>query len=67
MCTVNPRRRKLQAVLHEREGNGTYNRMSVTVSDGTPAVITDISLVRFSTRRRAGSGRLTEAAVAAWS
>ena len=24
----------IQAVLHEREGNGNYNRMSVTVSDG---------------------------------
>jgi len=33
-----------QAVLHEREGNGTYNRMSVTVSAGDPAVITKISL-----------------------
>ena len=32
----------IQAVLHEREGNGTYNRMSVTVSDGDPAVITNI-------------------------
>ena len=36
----------IQAVLHEREGNGTYNRMSVVVNDGTPAVITNISLVR---------------------
>ena len=27
----------IQAVLHEREGNGTYNRMSVTVSAGDPA------------------------------
>jgi CubicO group peptidase (beta-lactamase class C family) len=36
----------VQAVLHEREGYGTYNRMSVTVSDATPAVITDITLVR---------------------
>jgi D-alanyl-D-alanine carboxypeptidase len=35
----------IQAVLHEREGNGTYNRMSVTVSEGDPAVITKISLV----------------------
>src|SRR5260221_10213619 len=35
----------IQAVLHEREGNGSYNRMSVTVSDGDPAVITKISLV----------------------
>ena len=46
----------IQAVLHEREGNGTYNRMSVTVSDGDPAVITNISLVGDSpTRRRASS------------
>jgi hypothetical protein len=29
----------IQAVLHEREGNGSYSRMSVTVSDGDPAVI----------------------------
>src|SRR5690242_17696733 len=35
----------IQAVLHEREGNGTYNRMSVTVSDQDPAVITKITLV----------------------
>src|SRR5438093_8959403 len=34
----------IQAVLHEREGNGNYNRMSVTVSDWDPAVITKISL-----------------------
>jgi CubicO group peptidase (beta-lactamase class C family) len=34
----------IQAVLHELEGNGSYNRMSVTVSDGDPAVITKISL-----------------------
>src|SRR5712664_2568031 len=37
----------VQAVLHEREGNGRYNRISVTVSDGEPAVITNISLVVF--------------------
>jgi CubicO group peptidase (beta-lactamase class C family) len=36
----------IQAVLHEREGSGTYNRMSVTVRDGEPAVITNITLVR---------------------
>ena len=35
---------KIQAVLLEREG-GRYNRMSVTVSDSNPAVITNISLV----------------------
>src|SRR2546421_7221082 len=34
----------IQTVLHEREGNGNYSRMSVTVSDGEPAVITKISL-----------------------
>ena len=34
----------IQAVLREREGNERYNRMSVTVSDGDPAVITKISL-----------------------
>src|SRR6267378_6451403 len=34
----------IRAVLHEREGNGTYNRMSVNVSDGAPAVITNITL-----------------------
>src|SRR5215468_10105734 len=33
----------IQAVLHEREG-GRYSRMSVTVSDADPAVITDIRL-----------------------
>jgi D-alanyl-D-alanine carboxypeptidase len=38
----------IQAVLREREGNGTYNRMSVNVTDGNPAVITDISLVVIS-------------------
>ena len=35
----------VQAVLREREGNTRYNRMSVTVSDGNPAVITNISLM----------------------
>src|SRR5437016_9193269 len=34
----------IQAVLHEREGNGNYSRMSVTGSDGEPALITRISL-----------------------
>src|ERR1044071_5826782 len=34
----------IRAVLHERNGNGNYNRMSVTVSDGEPTVITKISL-----------------------
>jgi hypothetical protein len=46
----------IQAVLHEREGNGTYERMSVTVSDGERAVITNITLVLIPpTRRRASS------------
>src|SRR5262245_43027177 len=58
----------IQAVVREREGNGRYNRMSVTVSDGDPAVITTISLSLIP----APSGapvpeRLTQkAAVAAW-
>src|SRR5258705_8905058 len=58
----------IQAVLHEREGNGTYNRMSVTVSDGNPAVITNISLAVIPPPTGAPvPGRLTQrAAVAAW-
>src|SRR5882757_1522889 len=58
----------IQAVLHEREGNGTYNRMSVTVSDGAPAVITNITLVLIPPPAGAPvPQRLTEpAAVAAW-
>src|SRR5690349_11285649 len=58
----------IQAVLHEREGNGTYNRMSVTVSDGDPAVITKISLVLIPPPAGAPvPGRLAQrAAVAAW-
>ena len=58
----------IQTVLHEREGNGTYNRMSVTVSDGNPAVITSISLVRIPPPAGAPvPERLTrQAAVAAW-
>lgn len=34
----------IQAVLHERGGNSRYHLMSVTVSDGVPAAITQISL-----------------------
>jgi hypothetical protein len=34
----------IQAVLREREGNENYERMTVTVSDGEPAIITQISL-----------------------
>jgi D-alanyl-D-alanine carboxypeptidase len=58
----------IQAVLHEREGNGTYNRMSVTVSDGEPAVITKISLNLISPPAGAPvPERLTQpAAVVAW-
>src|SRR5438067_10543695 len=58
----------IQAVLHEREGNGNYSRMSVTVSDGDPAVITKISLVVIPPPADAPvPERLTQlAAVAAW-
>ena len=58
----------IQAVLHEREGNGTYNRMSVTVSDGDPAVITRITLDLIPPPSGAPvPERLTQpAAVAAW-
>lgn len=58
----------IQAVLREREGNGNYNRMSVTVSDGDPAVITRISLAVIPPPAGAPvPERLTEqAAVAAW-
>jgi CubicO group peptidase (beta-lactamase class C family) len=58
----------VQAVLREREGNERYNRMSVSVNDGNPAVIINISLVVIP--RPAGAPvpeRLTQrAAVAAW-
>ncbi len=37
--------RDIQVVLREREGTGRYNRMSVAVSEGEPAGITNISLV----------------------
>src|SRR5882672_2953976 len=58
----------IQAVLHEREGNGNYNRMSVTVSDGDPAVIINISLAVIPPPASAPvPERLTQpAAVAAW-
>jgi CubicO group peptidase (beta-lactamase class C family) len=58
----------IQAVLHEREGNGTYNRMSVAVSDGDPAVITKISLELIPPPAGAPvPERLTQpAVVAAW-
>src|SRR6266481_7465573 len=58
----------IQAVLREREGNGNYNRMSVTVSDGEPAVITNISLAVIPPPAGAPvPQRLTQrAAVAGW-
>jgi len=58
----------IQAVLHEREGNGTYNRMSVTVNDADPAVITKITLVLIPAPAGAPvPKRLAQrAAVAAW-
>ena len=58
----------IQAVLLEREGNGRYNRMSVTVSDGEPAVITRITLIVIPPPAGAPvPQRLTErAAVPAW-
>ena len=58
----------IQAVLHEREGSGNYERMSVTVSDGDPAVITKISLAVVPPPTGAPvPERLTQrAAVAAW-
>jgi hypothetical protein len=57
----------IQAVLLEREG-GRYNRMSVSVSDGNPAVITNISLVVIPPPPGAPvPERLSEsAAIAAW-
>ena len=58
----------IQAVLHEREGNGNYSRLSVTVSDGDPAVITNISLAVIPPPAGAPvPERLNQpAAVAAW-
>lgn len=58
----------VQAVVQEREGNRTYNRMSVTVSDGDPAVINQISLEVIPPPVGApGPQRLTQqAATAAW-
>ena len=58
----------IQAVLQEREGNGTYNRMSVTVGAGEPAVITKISMVLIPPPAGAPvPQRLTQqAAVEAW-
>src|SRR6476660_842736 len=58
----------IQVLLHEREGNGNYNRMSITVSDGEPAVITNISLAVIPPPAGAPvPERLTQgAAVVAW-
>ncbi|MCX6927385.1 MAG: serine hydrolase [Verrucomicrobia bacterium] len=58
----------IQAVLYEREGNGNYSRMSVTVSDGDPAVITKVSLAVIPPPAGAAvPERLTQrAAVAVW-
>ncbi|MBI3791489.1 MAG: beta-lactamase family protein [Gemmatimonadetes bacterium] len=58
----------IQAVVREREGTGTYNRMSITVNDGNPALITAISLVRIPPPAGAPvPARLDQrAAVAAW-
>ena len=58
----------IQAVVREREGNANYNRMSVTVSDGDPAVITNISLAVIPPPTGAPvPERFTQrAAVAAW-
>ncbi|HEX4826307.1 MAG TPA: serine hydrolase domain-containing protein [Candidatus Polarisedimenticolaceae bacterium] len=58
----------IQAVVHEREGNGRYDRATVTVSDGEPAVITSFKLVLIPPPAGAPvPGRLTQqAAVAAW-
>jgi D-alanyl-D-alanine carboxypeptidase len=59
---------RVQAVMHEREGNRNYHRMTVDVSDGTPAVITKITFTRIPPPAGAPvPQRLTqEAAVAAW-
>ena len=58
----------IQAVVREREGNGRYNRMSVTVTDGDPAVITNITLIAIPPPAGAPvPERLTQrVAVAAW-
>jgi hypothetical protein len=58
---------KIQAVLLEREGD-RYNRMSVAVNDGNPAVITNISLMVIPPPAGARvPERLTQpAAVEAW-
>jgi CubicO group peptidase (beta-lactamase class C family) len=60
--------RQIQAVLREREGIDNYGRMSVTVSEGEPAVITEITLRRIPPPAGAPvPERLTpSAAAAAW-
>src|SRR5262245_54528218 len=58
----------IQAVVRERGDNGRYDRMSVTVSDGEPAVITNIALKLIAPPAGAPAPeRLTQqAAIAAW-
>ena len=58
----------IQVVLHEREGNGNYSRMSVAVNHADLAVITNISLAVIPPPAGAPvPERLTQpAAVAAW-
>lgn len=58
----------IQAVLRERAGRCAYNRMAVIVSDGEPAVITQISLAVIPPPAGAPvAERLTqEAAATAW-
>jgi CubicO group peptidase (beta-lactamase class C family) len=60
--------RNIQAVVRELEGSNRYNRMSVGVSDGNPAVITNITLVVIPSPAGAPvAERLTQqAAVAVW-
>jgi CubicO group peptidase (beta-lactamase class C family) len=56
----------VQAVLHEREGSGNYHRMTVAVSDGAPAVITNVTLARIPPPAGAPvPERLTQPAAAA--
>jgi CubicO group peptidase (beta-lactamase class C family) len=60
--------RDIQAVVREREGNGRYNRMSITVNDADPPMIAKISLVVIPPPAGAPvPERLTQhEAVAAW-
>ena len=58
----------IQAVLREREGYGHYHRMSVSVNDGEPSVIMNITLTLIPPPAGAPiPGRLAQrAAAAAW-